>query len=294
MVKCNQQPERRGARPFSVLLLWAGAVILACATVSIPIESRRHHRTAAIEGADQPIGAEECSACHDEVLGHAPITAFHEDCESCHGAGTLHVDSEATTDIRFPTSRDCLACHESGHATHLAWGTGEHERAGLLCSDCHNPHNREPQQLRRGQQVTFLQATQSTQLCISCHPGVASQLNLPSHHPVREGMLDCTDCHEPHGDRRTELGHQDHVGPWIFEHPPVIEDCTMCHAPHGAAAYNLLDTNQPAICLSCHTPADTWHGSGAITGKVASSIYTRCTDCHGAIHGSYEDPHLRW
>jgi predicted CXXCH cytochrome family protein len=68
----------------------------------------------------------------------------------------------------------------------------------------------------------------------------------------------------------------------------------MCHAPHGAAAYNLLDTNQPAICLSCHTPADTWHGSGAITGKVASSIYTRCTDCHGAIHGSYEDPHLRW
>jgi len=158
--------------------------------------------------------------------------------------------------------------------------------------------------------VNFPNADASSQLCVSCHADVASRMSLPSHHPVREGMVSCTDCHAPHGDRRTALGtptaqcagcHQDHVGPWIFEHTPVAEDCTLCHDPHGAAAQNLLETNQPALCLSCHTTPDSWHlraGEGLpvgspISSPVASAFYTRCTDCHGAIHGSYEDPHLR-
>jgi DmsE family decaheme c-type cytochrome len=117
-------------------------------------------------------------------------------------------------------------------------------------------------------------------------------------------MLSCTDCHQPHGDRRTTLGartqlcascHQDHAGPWIFEHPPVAEDCLYCHTPHGSPSYDLLDTSQPGLCIACHTPADTWHlPTGApITSPVAFAFYTRCTDCHGAIHGSYDDPHLR-
>jgi predicted CXXCH cytochrome family protein len=97
------------------------------------------------------------------------------------------------------------------------------------------------------------------------------------------------------------------VGPWIFEHLPVAEDCASCHYPHGTASYTLLETSQPALCLSCHTTPDYWHldtGEGlpprdpitgefaSITGDVASAFYTRCTDCHSAIHGSYEDPHL--
>lgn len=309
MSKRTRLKGRRGVRAPRVLLVWAGAGILACATVSIPIEPQPYHRTAAIAGAEEPVGAEECATCHDEVQGHAPIAAFHADCESCHGYGSLHIDSEETAEIRFPSSRDCLACHEAGHTASLSWGTGQHEQAGVLCSDCHNPHSREPRALRAPRQVSFLQASRSTQLCLTCHAEVASQLNLPSHHPVREGMLDCTDCHAPHGDRRTALGgetarcagcHQDHVGPWIFEHLPAAEGCTSCHAPHGAASYNLLETSQPALCLSCHTTPDYWHvqsGEGLSSGDPVSSavgaaFYTRCTDCHGAIHGSFESPHL--
>ena len=33
--------------------------------------------------------------------------------------------------------------------------------------------------------------------------------------------------------------------------------------------------------------------SETIGPEVAGAFYTRCTDCHGAIHGSYQDPHLR-
>jgi DmsE family decaheme c-type cytochrome len=127
---------------------------------------------------------------------------------------------------------------------------------------------------------------------------VASQLNLPSHHPIREGMIGCTDCHKPHENRRVTLGartalctscHQDHAGPWIFEHPPVAEDCTICHSPHGTNSDNLLATNQPGACISCHT-VPLGHASTASSTRLH---FTRCTDCHGAVHGSYADAILR-
>jgi DmsE family decaheme c-type cytochrome len=133
-------------------------------------------------------------------------------------------------------------------------------------------------------------------MCAGCHTDVAASLNLPSHHPIQEGMMGCTDCHKPHENRRVTLGarteqcvncHEDHAGPWVFEHGPVAEDCSYCHAPHGTSAYNLLETTEPGVCISCHTLAET----GAVHTPWA--LVTRCTDCHGAIHGSYADPILR-
>jgi DmsE family decaheme c-type cytochrome len=125
---------------------------------------------------------------------------------------------------------------------------------------------------------------------------VAASFDLPSHHPLREGMLGCTDCHAPHGERGVALGaatqlcsgcHQDYAGPWIYEHGPVTEDCGHCHAPHGASSRALLVTNEPGVCISCHTVAE----AGAVHDPFA--FVTRCSDCHSAVHGSYADPHLR-
>jgi DmsE family decaheme c-type cytochrome len=136
-------------------------------------------------------------------------------------------------------------------------------------------------------------ASATTQMCASCHTHIASQLNLPSHHPIREGMIECQDCHRPHENNRVTLGaraslctgcHQDHAGPWIFEHPPVAEDCTICHGAHGTNSDNLLVTNQPGSCIACHT-VPIFHAN--------ADHLSRCTDCHGAVHGSYADPHLR-
>ncbi|MFQ5697013.1 MAG: cytochrome c3 family protein [Myxococcota bacterium] len=295
------------------------AAIVACVTAWPTTVPERLHRIANVPGA-QAVGAEECGTCHEDIEGHAPIPAYHSDCEACHGGGSLHVDSEKPADIRFPTADDCLSCHEKGRTTHMDFATGEHSRAGLICADCHNPHNREPHHVRVVQAVSFPQMEPNSKLCIGCHADVAARLHYPSHHPVAEGMLSCIDCHSPHEDRRAALGdktqlcagcHQDHVGPWIYEHPPVTEDCMICHNPHGTAAFNLLETNVPAICLSCHTPADDPHlletGDPAaatittdaptlpgqrITALGASAVYTRCTDCHGAIHGSMQDHHL--
>jgi DmsE family decaheme c-type cytochrome len=240
------------------------------------------------------VGAEECEVCHDEVKGLPPAPDYHAECEGCHGAGELHADSEELNEIRFPANADCLECHETGRSTHMSWSTSEHEQAG------HNPHNREPLHVRKAsalQGAILMHARGTTQLCTSCHPGVASQLNLPSHHPIREGMIGCTDCHKPHENRRVTLGartalctscHQDHAGPWIFEHPPVAEDCTLCHSPHGTNADSLLATSQPGACISCHTiPLGHANTPGAVV------LHSTCTECHGAVHGSYSDAVLR-
>lgn len=272
-----------------------GFGLMACVSTWPTIAPQSYHRTAAIAGAEA-VGADECTVCHEEVGGHAPAPTYHADCESCHGAGSVHSDSEETADIRFPADSDCLACHDS-RRSQLAWTGSDHKRSGVSCSDCHASHNREPKHVRAAPagHVPTRYADDTTELCVSCHVGVASRLELPSHHPILEGMLGCTDCHQPHESLDVRLGtptercsscHQDYVGPWIYEHPPVAEDCGYCHAPHGAVAQGLLETSEPGSCLSCHTLPSLGapHDPAAFTNA--------CSDCHSAIHGSYSDPHL--
>jgi DmsE family decaheme c-type cytochrome len=282
--------------PSVVLLLLFGA---ACVTTLSTHELSGFHRTGEVEGASERVGAEECETCHEDVHGSTPGTAYHSDCEDCHGSGELHIDSEEIAEIRFPANDDCEACHDVGHRTLMGWTLSDHNRGGVICSDCHSTHNREPWHVRQSGAVgraTSPHAGEVTRMCVSCHPDVAASFDLPSHHPLREGMLGCTDCHAPHGERRVALGprtaacaecHQDYAGPWIYEHGPVTEDCSHCHAPHGASSRALLETNQPGVCISCHTVAE----SGAAHDPWA--FVSVCTDCHSAVHGSYADPHLR-
>jgi len=289
--------RRRGRGHWLFLGLLVG--LFACVTTWSPLDDRPYHRTAAVPDATELVGAEECEVCHEDVAGHALGPDYHADCESCHGPGALHSDTEEIADIRFPSVADCTACHQTGKARQAGWSLSEHTRGGVICSDCHQLHSREPLHLRATddpRSFTVQNATASTKLCVGCHAEVASRLDLPSHHPVKEGMLDCADCHRPHDGKRTLLGartalctgcHEDHAGPWIYEHAPVTEDCGYCHQPHGTSAANLLETNQPGVCISCHTVAQ----SGAT--HEPSAWVTRCTDCHGAIHGSFADTHLR-
>jgi DmsE family decaheme c-type cytochrome len=134
---------------------------------------------------------------------------------------------------------------------------------------------------------------------------------MRSHHPVLEGAMGCASCHDPHGGERTALKskseqclacHQSHRGPKVFEHAPVVDDCVSCHAPHGAPNRGLLSVSQPAVCLQCHSIAAGKHGFGtgpepaptAGTRPISGTVLRGCTNCHGAIHGSQQDPLLRY
>jgi len=137
----------RGARRARWSLLLIGAV--ACVTTLSSSDLQPFHRSAAVEGASEKVGADECETCHEDVHGRAPAPSYHADCEACHGPGDLHTDSEEVADIRFPSNADCEACHDTGHRTLLEWTMSEHNRSGVFCTDCHAAHEREPWQLRQ-------------------------------------------------------------------------------------------------------------------------------------------------
>jgi DmsE family decaheme c-type cytochrome len=294
--------ERAGGCSRSGPLVWSGVVLaflvalFACARVLTQSDEESYRRTADVAGAHELLGPENCDTCH----GQQAAPRHHSDCESCHGSGQRHVQNVMDLKgIRFPTNGDCLGCHETGHRGLLGWEFSEHQRADLLCADCHDPHNGEPYHIRVSTELArniLPNAQPNTRLCVNCHAEVASRLNLPSHHPVREGMLGCVDCHSPHESQQAQLGartekctqcHQAQAGPWIYNHTPVQEDCGYCHVPHGATADNLLTANQPGTCVYCHSIAEFG------TTHDPQAYMTRCTDCHGAVHGSYADPHLR-
>jgi DmsE family decaheme c-type cytochrome len=302
---------------------------VACAAaVWTPAGSRR---VEPVVGATA-VGSEDCRTCHEDVHGLEVMPSYHANCESCHGGGSLHADSEAVADIRHPASSDCLACHTPGRDTHLQWGLGEHSQAGLICSDCHDPHNDRRFFLREFERSGFPDMDAASRLCIECHGDVGAQLRYPSHHPVGEGGMTCMSCHDPHEDQRARPGgpnqrcagcHQDLMGPWIYEHAPASEDCGTCHTPHGSVTSDLLATALPMLCIDCHTVNDPFHQSVFGTGiptnvgilddfptdlgqqikpqppntppdpNQAGTFLRRCTDCHGAVHGSYTDEHLR-
>ena len=258
-------------------------------------------------------GEEMCGMCHDEVAAamanqvHMRIKPFEVGghavgCQGCHGDGTKHMEEEGDPSyirtFEDKTQEDvdaCLQCHQlKGQGE---WHASVHAAEGLTCFDCHTIHTH----------------TNPRESCRKCHADVASQMQLPSHHPVREGKMSCVSCHDPHAATEAMMRtqgrvndlcytcHQDKEGPFIFEHEPVEENCLLCHDPHGTVANNLLTANEPMLCLQCHEfhfhaglaspdgPVDvggTERENPFGRDSMNVAFTTRCTQCHPKVHGS--------
>jgi DmsE family decaheme c-type cytochrome len=197
----------------------------------------------------------------------------------------------------------------------MAWHSSTHNMMGVACTDCHNPHPTPGvQQNPRATGVSFLHtnvrrparrsmAVEEPEACYKCHPKIYAMNALPSHHPVKEGKMNCSDCHDSHGQQAGSLAadsgvllcwkcHAEKQGPFAYEHPPVTEDCGICHEPHGTVANNLLKQPPTFLCLRCHTGhRDGSHGGGDrvdidINPQLQPGFYTDCMTCHSQIHGS--------
>jgi predicted CXXCH cytochrome family protein len=149
--------------------------------------------------------------------------------------------------------------------------------------------------------VTREQAT--NELCSSCHRRELTESRLFSHHPLFEGRVQCTDCHDPH---RAERGrmlkertieetclrcHENLRGPFVYEHEPVKsggvgESCLECHRPHGSPNRNLTVTFGRGLCVQCHSDIQRDPPHRGRTGDCWRS------GCHAAIHGSNHSPQL--
>jgi DmsE family decaheme c-type cytochrome len=261
--------------------------------------------------AGRVLAQEECAACHDDVVkgfaksSHGRYFAADKDyqdasCTSCHKGAQEHAQSggekkplSLTKGAAAEANAACLSCH-AGHKRQALWEGSAHQLAGLRCASCHDVHKMHtgtPEQAK-----TLPGATETTKKCLECHGTLRASFHQRSSHPLRDGQMQCTSCHNPHGtagEKLIDTGsvnelcytcHQNMRGPFLWEHSPVREDCLTCHRPHGSNYPQLLQARVTQLCQSCHQqgrhqtvagyPAAIWQGNKA------------CLNCHMNIHGS--------
>ena len=102
------------------------------------------------------------------------------------------------------------------------------------------------------------------QVCGKCHLDIKARFNRRSHHPLVEGRITCSNCHQPHGSMYPSMiktpsvnqlcykCHAEKRGPFMWQHPPVDENCATCHTPHGSVHEWLLVEKVPNLCQGCH------------------------------------------
>jgi len=245
-----------------------------------------------------------CAECHDaESKPHA----FHGECSTCHVNAKTHGAADRPKQVPpgLPKADQCLTCHNKDSAR-MNFKLSDHHRAGVACASCHGVHV--PKAVAT---IGLRKADKSSQLCATCHKDVLAKFNLPSHHPVQEGGVSCVGCHDPHSSKRVSLVssteqcqscHQRMRGPFAFEHAPVAEDCANCHDPHGSPNRRMLLAAQPMLCLQCHSLPNNRHGQSgsnatspaALGQPISGALLRGCTNCHGQVHGSNQDEHMRF
>lgn len=203
-------------------------------------------------------------------------------------------------------SQKCSQCHDTvttqfndtTHAHLIASGAKNQE---LGCESCHGPAS---QHVKTGGESGTI--VNNAQMCATCHQDVQARFNMTSHHPLNEGILGCTKCHDAHGNKQATLTstnalctscHQEMRGPHVFEHAPAAENCTTCHNPHGSPMRKMLTTSEPMLCLQCHSLPNNRHGQTAASANgtpISGAALRQCSSCHSAVHGSSQDEHLRF
>jgi DmsE family decaheme c-type cytochrome len=302
-------PRPRPGRPVGVALLLLG--LLA------PAHGQEQDAAAPKFSAK---GADTCLKCHDDApvmaifnTPHArgadartPFAREHQ-CETCHGPAAAHAGRVKTGQERPPPpafgphatetvaqqNARCLTCHNDDHARFF-WDDGAHAEAGLKCSSCHVLHQeRDP---------VLAKATQA-ELCFGCHTREKNESLQPFSHPLRQGLMACSDCHEPHGQAGASLAagpsindtcvgcHAEKRGPFLWEHPPAAEDCTQCHRPHGSSQPAMLTQRPPLLCQNCHSqdghPSVPFTAAGLPSGTPSAFLLVNsCANCHSQVHGS--------
>jgi DmsE family decaheme c-type cytochrome len=287
----------------------AFAAILLGLLVALPAQAQAPRKDMVLKGDAN------CTRCHDETEEY-PVLSIGKTkhgtvadgrtptCTSCHGESDTHANKPADAVERPKPDRmfgkssattaevrngACLSCHQGGDRIH--WQQSLHASRDVSCSSCHTVHIAHDKARDKLTQ---------TEVCFSCHKEQRAPINKPSRHPIAEGKVTCSDCHNPHGSAGPKNLVRDNVndtcytchmekrGPFVRTHQPVQEDCSICHNPHGTTAPNLLKVRSPFLCQSCHEPTSHRDNFGELAGtSTSANLAARgCLNCHTQIHGT--------
>ncbi len=303
---------RKILRPQVFLMLLLSASLFSVLAMAAPAKRTNSASAKTSQAPPAPgdfVGQEVCATCHEEAAKgfasnpHSKLAEAHGKtgvtCEGCHGPGKAHVDGGGDVTKIFNPAKatvkevdaKCLGCHQGQHAN---FERSAHAENNVSCVSCHSIHV--------GEDKEHLLKVAQPKLCFQCHTDIKPQFNMPFHHKVEEGLLKCTDCHDPHGtfnsknlrsssqmDAVCTKCHSETAGPFVYEHDVVkTEGCTACHFPHGGPNPRLLNrANVNTICLQCHSPSTnftTLQPQGPAHNQATQ--YQSCTICHTSIHGS--------
>jgi DmsE family decaheme c-type cytochrome len=276
-------------------------------------------------------GDKKCTICHDETWSKPILTIYQTKhgvkgdkrtpgCQGCHGESAEHqgdpgskapnvVFGKKSKNISPVATRNasCLACHEDNVLPRSHWAGSQHDTHGVACTDCHEGHA-----------VTqkVLNPITQPEVCATCHKAEQAQIHRFSRHPILEGKISCSSCHNVHGSDGPKLlakesvnqtcytCHAEKRGPFLWEHQPVADDCTNCHTPHGSNLSPLLKVRAPMLCQNCHTSdhaKNLYSGANLPNGNAttangqiptgslspaAQGNARSCLGCHSTIHGS--------
>ncbi len=325
--------RRAMARMKRCAVLVAAAILCSAAYAQSPAPDKPKTQ-------EPPTSVPVCAACHEKAHQSIFLTAHGAKndaqgsmCQACHGDATEHLKDPAAAKPQGPlTSKTatpaektavCLMCHSSNR--HLAfWDVAAHAKNDVTCVDCHNIHN-EATPLPVSPFTTSFRPNEAD-VCGKCHQQIRTATLKPSHHPIIENKIKCSDCHNPHGaltpgmlraetvNQQCYSCHTEKRGPFMFAHPSVEENCLSCHNPHGSIYPRLLNEKVPNLCQDCHDverhPGTIYGGAagfqcpqaattdpsntacfGKAPGAPNTAVNTRfiargCLNCHNAIHGS--------
>ena len=298
------------------LLVVAATVSLSQPSVAVevqpePVPVLRGGVAAAQGPSGQPdagyAGSETCLVCHadqERLAAHGRTADSRtpmagRGCESCHGPGQAHADSLGDVGLiqnpaampPLEANATCTTCHNRDGQEF--WEGSQHDSRSLSCTNCHSVHT--PASLEH-QLVT----DSVTGTCEGCHRDKIAKLDRSGHMPVREGKIECSTCHNPHGSQNVRLlrtgntlnesctsCHAEKRGPFLWEHAPVRESCATCHDPHGSSNDRALVAKLPFLCQRCHI--HTRHPSTIYDSNQLNNtrLYNRgCMNCHSSVHGS--------
>lgn len=286
---------RHAWRLFAAIgLLLAVAATVRALAIPETFGEQGFYRGAALadarERAPRHVGQAACAECHEEQAAlHDKDVHLHVSCESCHGPGAAHVESEGEGGIRVPKGKEpCLVCHQLDQARpgafpQIRWRE-HYEFVGVAdesvaCTACHDPH--EPLFLDRDLRSARLHPL--VHRCGDCHTGdIDAAQARPAEHPA---IFECSYCHAGVVADFATRTHQE-------------VRCTTCHlfVKESDFAGRIIRDADPRFCLLCHRaapfrsadaapPSIEWPAHLEDVGEEDATPSTPCITCHrDAIH----------
>ena len=151
-----------------------------------------------------------CASCHESVAADPMLAGFQHpvggefvDCNACHAS--IH---NTNAEEQHMTQNRCLTCHPGPHSANML-ERDPHGESDVSCFGCHQVHANDHHKLLKGEE---------SELCLDCHAEVTGDFFLSFRHPVTDGVVKCSDCHE-----QLFQSHQQH------EYAGFNGACLECH-----------------------------------------------------------------